>query len=147
MNILELQHAKKSFDGTEVLKDIDLHVAEGEVVSIIGPSGSGKSTLLRCCTFLETLDAGELSYEGNKVVTTVEGKAVYGNKKQQREAMECFGLVFQNFNLFPHYTVLKNIIEPQRIILKKSKEEAEKTAKSSELQFILFQGEGNQWYL
>lgn len=129
MNILELQHAKKSFDGTEVLKDIDLHVAEGEVVSIIGPSGSGKSTLLRCCTFLETLDAGELSYEGNKVVTTVEGKAVYGNKKQQREAMECFGLVFQNFNLFPHYSVLKNITDAPIRVKKRPAEEVMREAR------------------
>lgn len=107
MNILELKHAKKSFDGVEVLKDIDLSVSEGQVVSIIGPSGSGKSTLLRCVTFLETLDDGSLSYQGQEVVHSENGRAVYGNKAQIKQAMGSFGLVFQNFNLFPHFSVLK----------------------------------------
>ena len=111
MNILELKHAKKSFDGVEVLKDIDLSVSEGQVVSIIGPSGSGKSTLLRCATFLETLDDGSLSYQGQEVVHSENGRAVYGNKAQIKQAMGSFGLVFQNFNLFPHFSVLKNITD------------------------------------
>ena len=121
MNILELKHAKKSFDGVEVLKDIDLSVSEGQVVSIIGPSGSGKSTLLRCATFLETLDDGSLSYQGQEVVHSENGRAVYGNKAQIKQAMGSFGLVFQNFNLFPHFSVLKNItVEAEaRELLKK----------------------------
>ena len=124
MNILELKHAKKSFDGVEVLKDIDLSVSEGQVVSIIGPSGSGKSTLLRCATFLETLDDGSLSYQGQEVVHSENGRAVYGNKAQIKQAMGSFGLVFQNFNLFPHFSVNQNIMEAPLHVLKQPKAEA-----------------------
>ena len=87
MSLLEISHVQKSFGDLEVLKDISMSVEEGQVVAVIGPSGSGKSTLLRCCTGLETADGGEIHYEGS------------------------FGLVFQNFNLFPHYSVLKNIMD------------------------------------
>ena len=124
MNILELKHAKKSFDGVEVLKDIDLSVSEGQVVSIIGPSGSGKSTLLRCATFLETLDDGSLSYQGQE-----NGRAVYGNKAQIKQAMGSFGLVFQNFNLFPHFSVLKNITDAPIRVQKRPKEQVEAEAR------------------
>lgn len=130
MNVLELKHAKKEFDGVPVLKDIDLHVAQGEVVSIIGPSGSGKSTLLRCCTFLETLDDGSLFYDGCEVVTSRNGKAVYGTKQQQKETMGKFGLVFQNFNLFPHYSVLKNIMDAPVCVQKRDAKEVEKEARA-----------------
>ena len=84
MSLLEIKNVKKNFGGVEVLKDISLKVDKGEVLGIIGPSGSGKSTLLRCATGLETPDDGEINYDGT------------------------FGLVFQNFNLFPHYSVMKN---------------------------------------
>lgn len=131
MNYLDVSHLKKRFDKTDVLHDISFSVKEGEVVSIIGPSGSGKSTLLRCCTFLETISGGEISYMGKTAVKTDKGgKLVYAAKKEFKEIQHYFGLVFQNFNLFPHYTVMKNITEPQRLILKKSKEDAEKTAKA-----------------
>lgn len=130
MNVLELKHAKKEFDGVQVLKDIDLNVAEGEVVSIIGPSGSGKSTLLRCCTFLETLDDGSLSYDGCEVVSSKDGKACYGTKQEQKEAMGKFGLVFQNFNLFPHYSVLKNIMDAPISVQKREEKEVEKEARA-----------------
>ncbi len=131
MNYLEVSHLKKNFDKTDVLHDISFSVREGEVVSIIGPSGSGKSTLLRCCTFLETVSGGGISYMGKTAVKTGDnGKPVYAPKNEFKEIQQYFGLVFQNFNLFPHYTVLKNITEPQRLILKKSREEAEKTAKA-----------------
>ena len=104
MNILELKHAKKSFDGVEVLKDIDLSVSEGQVVSIIGPSGSGKSTLLRCATFLETLDDGSLSYQGQEVVHSENGRAVYGNKAQisnrQWEVLGWFSRISTFFRIF-----------------------------------------------
>ena len=129
MNYLEVSHLKKQFDDLDVLHDVSFSVKEGEVLSIIGPSGSGKSTLLRCCTFLETISGGSIYYMGKTAVSTGEsGKPVYAKKSEFKEIQKYFGLVFQNFNLFPHYTVLKNITEPQRIILKKSKEEAEKTA-------------------
>lgn len=128
MRLLEMNHIKKSFDGQEVLKDISIHVDEGEVLSIIGPSGSGKSTMLRCATMLETIDDGEIIYLGDKAAFSKDGHAVYAKAADLKKIHGYYGLVFQNFNLFPHYSVLKNITEPQRIILKKSKEEAEKTA-------------------
>jgi len=99
MSLLEMKNIKKSFGDTEVLKDISLTVDTGEVLGIIGPSGSGKSTLLRCATNLESPDSGEIRYEGT------------------------FGLVFQNFNLFPHYSVMKNIIDAPLKVQKRKKEE------------------------
>lgn len=124
MKLLEIKNLKKNFDDLEVIKDISLDVEEGQVVAIIGPSGSGKSTLLRCATMLETMDAGELIYVGEKAVTTVDGKAIYASSKDLKRIQRYFGLVFQNFNLFPHYSVIKNIIDPLISVQKKSKEEA-----------------------
>ena len=111
-NLLEIKNIKKSFGGEEVLKDISLTVEKGEVVSIIGPSGSGKSTALRISTFLEKMDGGTLIYKGRVAATDKSGSVVYADKKELKEISRCFGLVFQSFNLFPHYTVLKNITEP-----------------------------------
>lgn len=123
MKILEMNHVKKNFGNNQVLKDINLFVNEGEVVTIIGPSGSGKSTLLRCATFLETMDDGNIIYMDDEVVKSENGHSVYGNKEQQKRALSYFGLVFQNFNLFPHFTVLKNIIDAPIRIQKRNKEE------------------------
>lgn len=129
MKLLEMNHVKKSFDGLMVIQDISLAVEKGEIVSIIGPSGSGKSTLLRCATMLETMDSGELIYLGEKAAWSGEdGKVVYAHKKDLRRIRENYGLVFQNFNLFPHFSVLKNIMDAPVSVQKKNREEAQKTA-------------------
>ena len=125
---LEMNHVKKTFGELEVLKDISLSVHKGEVVSVIGPSGSGKSTLLRCATMLEKMDGGDLSFLGEKAAWEENGKCVYANKKQLKEIRKNFGLVFQNFNLFPHYTVMKNIIDAPVCVDGVSKEEAKERA-------------------
>ena len=119
-----LEHARKSFGGTPVLKDISLSVRRGEVVAVIGPSGGGKSTLLRCCTLLETLDGGRLAY-GDLVVAEedADGRAVYAGKAALKEAKTRFGLVFQNFNLFPHYSVMQNITDAPIHVQKRKKDE------------------------
>ena len=129
MNILEIAHCRKQFDGKEVLSDISLTVDEGQVVSIIGPSGSGKSTLLRCATLLETMDGGALKYLGKSAVRDENGRAVYASHAELKEIRTCFGLVFQNFNLFPHYSVLKNITEAPMLIQKRDKAEVHETAR------------------
>lgn len=125
MKILEIRNMKKCFGDLEVLKDISLEVGQGQVAAIIGPSGSGKSTLLRCATLLETMDSGELVYLGHHAVKTdVDGKAAYGSKEELKQIRSCFGLVFQNFNLFPHFSVIKNIIAAPIAVQRKSREEA-----------------------
>ena len=108
--ILEMNNIRKHFDGLGVLEDISFGVEKGEVVSIIGPSGSGKSTLLRCATFLEEIDGGEIRYMGEKAAwTDADGKAVYVPQRDMRRFRSYCGLVFQQFNLFPHYNILKNL--------------------------------------
>ncbi len=128
--VVTLEHAKKAFGANEVLKDISLTVNRGDVLAIIGPSGGGKSTLLRCLTLLETLDAGDLSYGDLAVTRTSDaGRAVYGGKDVLAQAKTRFGLVFQNFNLFPHYTVLKNIADAPICVQKRPKDEVEAQAR------------------
>ena len=128
-SLLEMNHIKKEFDGLQVLKDVSIHVNEGEVVSIIGSSGSGKSTLLRCATMLTLIDDGEVSYMGNKTVWTENGKVCLPNKTKLKEIQSCFGLAFQNFNLFPHYTVMKNITDAPIHVQKRNKDEVYREAR------------------
>ena len=129
MKVLELNHVEKSFGDLPVIKDISLEVEEGEILSIIGPSGSGKSTLLRCATMLETLDGGEVVYLGKKAVWAgQDGRVSYAPKRELKEIQSQYGLVFQNFNLFPHFSVLKNVMDAPVHVQKKNKEEARREA-------------------
>lgn len=126
--VLKVEHLKKSFGDNHVLKDISFDLKEGEVLSIIGPSGSGKSTLLRCITQLETMNAGTVCVNGKDMVVGVDkkGLAKYAPASVLREIRLSTGLVFQNFNLFPHLTVLQNLtIAPIRV-LGMDREEARK---------------------
>lgn len=129
MSVFEIKNARKSFGDLEVLKDISVSVEKGEVVAIIGPSGSGKSTFLRCATMLERLDGGSLIYSGKAVAEDKDGKAVYLKNAELRKFYSEFGLVFQNFNLFPHYSVMKNITDPLVTTKNVPKKEAEQIAK------------------
>ena len=129
MNLLEVKNLKKSFGDLQVLKDISMSVGEGEVVSILGPSGSGKSTFLRCISMLETIDGGSINYCGKNAVKEQDSKVVYVPKAELKEIKHTFGLVFQNFNLFPHYSVLKNITDAPIHVLKRNKDEVMKEAK------------------
>lgn len=130
MKLLEMKNIKKSFGDLEVIKDISFSVEEGEILSIIGPSGSGKSTILRCATMLETITGGEIIYMGEKAAYTDEnGNVVYAKGEQAKKINSNFGLVFQNFNLFPHYSVMKNITDAPIHVQKRNKEEVFKQAK------------------
>ena len=130
-SLLEMKHVKKTFGSLEVLKDISIEVNEGEVVAIIGPSGSGKSTFLRCATLLENMDEGTLSYCGESATLNESGAAQYVDKKKLHSIRNDFGLVFQNFNLFPHFSALKNVIDAPINVQKRDK--AEVTAEAREL--------------
>lgn len=110
--MLQMHDIHKSFGDLKVLKGIDIEVNRGEVLAIIGPSGSGKSTLLRCINKLETIDSGSIAIKGDFLVqTNADGKAVYADNKKTREILASTGMVFQQFNLFPHMTVLENLVE------------------------------------
>ncbi len=122
--ILEMSDIRKSFGDLEVLRGINLNVNRGEVVAVIGPSGGGKSTLLRCATTLEKIDSGKIVIAGDTLCDTPQDRAVYADKKMMLEIRSKFGLVFQNFNLFPHFSVRRNITEALIHVHKKSKEEA-----------------------
>lgn len=122
--IIELKNLKKQYDNNVVLKNINLHVDRGEVVSIIGPSGSGKSTILRCIINLESITLGEVLIEGNNLTN----KKV--DKKIKKEMLLKTGMVFQTFNLFPHMSVRNNIVKTLKVVKKINVAEAENIAKN-----------------
>ncbi len=124
--IVSVRHARKAFGSVPVLRDITLEVEPGEVVAIIGPSGGGKSTLLRCMTLLERLDGGDLAYGD----LAVAADGVYGNKDVLARARSRFGLVFQNYNLFPHFSVLRNVMDAPVVVQRRDRAEVEAQARA-----------------
>ncbi len=126
--LIKAENISKSFGELKVLCDISFSLEKGKVLSILGPSGSGKSTLLRIVTQLETADRGSLSFSGDTLFSDNGEKAVYTTAQDARKIGLKTGLVFQNFNLFPHFTVLRNITEAQVAVLKRDKKEAEERA-------------------
>ncbi len=131
MSVLSAQNLHKAFGQNEVLKGISFEVNQGEVLSVIGPSGSGKSTLLRCVTLLERADKGDIAY-GELIMARQdeEGRAVYSASDVLQQIRRRFGLVFQNFNLFPHFSVLRNLTEAPLRVIGKNREEAEADARA-----------------
>lgn len=126
--ILKIENLKKDFNGTSVISGITLSVEQGETVSVIGSSGSGKSTLLRCATMLETVSGGSIKYKDKYMVREENGKPIYSSKAELAEIRMYFGLVFQNFNLFPHMSVMKNITAAPVMVMKRPKDEVEADA-------------------
>ena len=130
--ILKMLDLHKHFGNHEVLKGIDLNVRRGEVLVIIGPSGSGKSTLLRCLNFLEEYDKGEVLFDGRLVGyrRTKRGKLVKNSARNIAAVRKRMGMVFQSFNLFPHMTVLENVVEGPIVVQRIGRKEAERDAKA-----------------
>ena len=118
--ILEVKGLKKNFGSNQVLKGVVISIKKGEVISIIGPSGCGKSTFIRCLNFLEQPDGGEIIYHGQDLMQL--------DKKKRHEALKGVGMVFQQFNLFPHKTVVDNITMAPKLVQGMKKEEAEEKA-------------------
>ena len=128
--MLTAKNIAKSFGGTPVLNDVSLTVEQGEVIAIIGRSGSGKSTLLRCLNHLETVDSGEITIDGAPMVSMdATGAPVYAGKAALRKLCLKMGFVFQNYNLFPHFSVMRNLCQPQRRVLHRSREQATAVAR------------------
>ena len=123
--MIDARGINKSFGSTQVLRGVSLQLSKGEVVAVIGPSGSGKSTFLRCLNHLETIDSGHVEVEGQvRASTDAAGKCTYVSDVEVRAISRKMGMVFQHFNLFPHLTVLENIIEAPMVVQKVSREEA-----------------------
>ena len=126
--ILSASGVRKRFDGRDILKGVSLSLQKGDVVAIIGRSGSGKSTFLRCLAELERIDAGRIEIGGEAMVDTE--KNGYEPESRLRVIRRRMGYVFQDFNLFPHFTVLRNITDAQRCVLGRSRKEAEQRART-----------------
>ncbi|MDR0570527.1 MAG: amino acid ABC transporter ATP-binding protein [Clostridiales Family XIII bacterium] len=127
--MIRVENLHKRFGKLNVLKGIDLTVSRGEIVSVIGPSGSGKSTLLRCLNHLEAADRGSISFEGEFIAQADKnGNAVYKKSKEVLAVCSRLGMVFQNFNLFPHKTALENLMEAPLTVKKADKAETERKA-------------------
>ena len=129
MSILSVKNLEKKFGDLTVLKDISFNINDGEIISIIGSSGSGKSTLLRCMNQLETITSGTITIDGKTLVETKNGAPVYEGKDILKEILMETGFVFQNFNLFPHYSVLRNVMEAPVCVAGVPKKQAEKKAR------------------
>ena len=122
--MLRMHQIHKRFGSLEVLKGIDMEVRRGEVLAVIGPSGSGKSTMLRCLNRLETIDQGSIEIKGEFLaVQNEQGYSEYASAAKCRELLSCMGMVFQQFNLFPHMTVLQNLLEAPVQVKKRSRDE------------------------
>ena len=130
MKKIEARNICKKFQNLEVLKGIDLEVNEGEVIAVIGPSGGGKSTLLRCLNKLETIEQGTIIIDGETLVKETANGAEYASPEDTRRIVCKMGMVFQQFNLFPHMTVLENLIEAPVQVQKRNKEEVIKEAEA-----------------
>ena len=129
MSILSVKNLEKKFGDLTVLKDISFNINDGEIISIIGSSGSGKSTLLRCMNQLETITSGTITIDGKTLVETKNGAPVYADKDILKEILMETGFVFQNFNLFPHYSVLRNVMEAPVCVAGVPKKQAEEKAR------------------
>lgn len=129
MSILSVKNLEKKFGDLTVLKDISFNINDGEIISIIGSSGSGKSTLLRCMNQLETITSGTITIDGKTLVKTKNGAPVYAGKDILKEILMETGFVFQNFNLFPHYSVLRNVMEAPVCVAGVPKKQAEEKAR------------------
>ena len=141
MSILEVSHIEKHFGSTSVLKDISFSLEEGQALSIIGSSGSGKTTLLRCLNFLETPDAGTISVRGETLFDAADPKTQ--TESQIRQKRLHFGLVFQNFNLFPQYTALQNVTLARKLMSKET-HESMKDIEASGLELLAQMGLANR---
>ena len=129
MSILSVKNLEKKFGDLTVLKDISFNINDGEIISIIGSSGSGKSTLLRCMNQLETITSGTITIDGKTLDETKNGAPVYAGKDILKEILMETGFVFQNFNLFPHYSVLRNVMEAPVCVAGVPKKQAEEKAR------------------
>lgn len=128
MSFIEMKNIRKDFGKLTILHGVNMTLEKGEVISIIGPSGAGKSTLLRCLNHLETIQGGSIQVDGDMLVEEKDGKVVYASEAKTKEILGKMGMVFQSFNLFPHMTVLDNIMAAPIYVKGMKKEEIQPIA-------------------